>query len=295
MRIGFAGLGDMGLPMARRILAAGHQLVAWNRSRDKLELLEREGAVAAASPAELMAGADLVGLCLTSDKAVEEVAFGHDGLFAAGEAAGKTVADFSTGAIEAAASFAERARARGGAWVDAPVSGGVPAAESGRLIVFAGGEAQSVAALEPLFAAVAAKVTHLGPSGSGQTAKLCNQAIVASNFLVIAETLALARKAGVEVARLPEALKGGFADSTPLQIFGPRMAAHQFEPRLGAVELMIKDVGLASALAERVAAATPMLDAARALYDSARRSADIDTAGDLSRLIELFEPPVQGR
>ena len=289
MRIGFAGLGDMGLPMARRVLAAGHELVAWNRSRARLELLERDGAVAAANPAELMERADLVGLCLTSDLAVEEVAFGPHGLFSAGDPAGKVVADFSTGAMEAAVSFAERARALGAAWVDAPVSGGAPAAESGRLIVFAGGEVQAVAALEPLFSAVAARVTHMGPAGGGQTAKLCNQSIVACNMLVIAETLALARKAGVDVERLPEALKGGFADSAPLQIFGPRMAAHGFEPRLGAIDLMIKDVGLVEALAARIGASTPMLDAARSLYAAARGSDRIDTSGDISRLIGLFE------
>lgn len=288
-RIGFAGLGDMGMPVARRILAAGHDLTVWNRSREKLDMLEREGAAVAESPAALMEAADLVGLCLTSDRAVEAVAFGPQGLFSAPKCAGKVVADFSTGAIDAAVSFAERAQALGASWVDAPVSGGVPAAESGGLIVFAGGEASAIDALGPLLHAVAAKVTHLGPAGTGQTTKLCNQAIVACNLMVIAETLALARKAGVEVERLPEALKGGFADSAPLQIFGPRMAAHAFEPRLGAIDLMIKDVGLASALAQASHATTPMLACARTLYGHALASTAIDTTADLSKLINLFE------
>jgi 3-hydroxyisobutyrate dehydrogenase-like beta-hydroxyacid dehydrogenase len=290
-RIGFIGLGDMGLPMARRILAAGHQLVVWNRSREKLDLLAGEGAVVAASPADLMDQADLVGLCLTSDQAVETVAFGPQGLFGVGvgAVAGKVVADFSTGAIAAAVSFAERAKAQGAAWVDAPVSGGVPAAEEGRLIVFAGGKGQALEALDPMFSAVAAKVTHLGPAGAGQTAKLCNQAIVACNLLVIAETLALARKAGVDVERLPGALKGGFADSAPLQIFGPRMAAHAFEPRLGAIDLMIKDVRMANDLADVASARMPMLELARVLYEEALASPALDTSSDLSRLIGLFE------
>lgn len=290
MIIGFIGLGDMGLPMARRILAAGHELVAWNRSRDKLDLLQGEGAAAASSPAEVMERAEVIGLCLTSHVPVEEVAFGPQGLFSAPDPAGRTIVDFSTGAIEAAVAFAGRAQGHGSAWVDAPVSGGAPAAQEGRLIVFAGGEAGAIAAAEPLLSAVSARVTQMGASGGGQTAKLCNQAIVASNMLVIAETLALARKAGVAVARLPEALKGGFADSTPLQIFGPRMASHAFEPRLGAIDLMIKDVGLIQALAERVGASTPMLDRARELYASARGSGQVDTSGDMSRLIGLFEP-----
>lgn len=289
MRIGFIGLGDMGLPMTRRILAAGHELIAWNRSPERLDLLASEGAIVGGLAA-VWRQSEVIGLCLTSHNAVEEVVFGPEGLFSFGEVAGLNLVDFSTGAIEAAVSFAERSRTLGAAWVDAPVSGGVPAAQSGTLTIFAGGEAEAVAAAEPLLSAVAARVTHMGPSGSGQAAKLCNQAIVACNMLVIAETLALARRAGVDAPRLPEALKGGFADSTPLQIFGPRMAAHQFEPRLGAIDLMIKDVGLIGALAERVGADTPMLEAARALYAKARGSGDVDTAGDMSRLIGLFEP-----
>jgi 3-hydroxyisobutyrate dehydrogenase-like beta-hydroxyacid dehydrogenase len=130
----------------------------------------------------------------------------------------------------------------------------------------------------------------MGPVGAGQTAKICNQMIVACNLLVIAETIALARKAGLEVARLLSALKGGFADSMPLQIFGPRMAEHRFEPRLGAVGLMQKDVRLASSMAESHNARTPMLSLARELYAQVTGRGSIDPATDISTLIGLFEP-----
>jgi 3-hydroxyisobutyrate dehydrogenase-like beta-hydroxyacid dehydrogenase len=290
MMLGFIGLGDMGLPMAQRLLGAGRTVVAWNRSAAKLDALVEVGAIRAASPAEVMARAELVGLCLTSDDAVDEVAWGTNGLFSVPLSGRKLVADFSTGSPEAAVAFAAKAKTHGASWVDAPVSGGVPAASAGSLIIFAGGEAEAIAALDPLLAPLCARVSHMGPVGTGQFTKICNQMIVSCNLLVIAETLAMARKAGVDVARLPAALKGGFADSTPLQIFGPRMAKHRFEPRLGAIALMEKDVGLASALSASNNAHTPMLALARDLYSQVRHRAGIDVTADLSYLIGLFEP-----
>ena len=283
--IGFIGLGDIGMPMARRILAAGHRLVAWNRSKDKLAGLCGQGAEAAASPADVMARCDLVGLCLTAQDAVREVAFGPGGLFEAPPGGGrKLVADFSTGAPEAAAEFARLAAEKGCGWVDAPVSGGVPGAEQGTLIVFAGGEASDVAALAPLFSAFSTRVTHMGPAGTGQMTKICNQMIVACSLLVVAETMAAGRAAGIAVERLPAALRGGFADSIPFQIFGPRMASHTFSPRLGAIDLMRKDLSLGRAMAEKAGAGTPIRDLCAKLYDGAA-----DGTADLAAVIGLFE------
>ena len=285
MQIGFLGLGDMGQPMARRVLANGHRLVVWNRDPAKMEALVAQGAEPASSPAALMDRVDIVGLCVTSDRAVEAIAFGPEGLFSAAATEGKAVADFSTGSADAARSFAERAAQQGADWVDAPVSGGVPAAVAGSLIVMAGGDAGAIARLEPLLSAVSQRVSHLGPSGCGQLMKLCNQMIVSCNVLVMAETIALARKAGIDVSRFADTLKGGFADSVPLQIFGPRMAAHRFEPRQTAIGLMKKDAGLAAQLAEEFGMDTPMLQRAVELY----ARGDIDADADVSRLIALHE------
>ncbi|WP_116086495.1 NAD(P)-dependent oxidoreductase [Tropicimonas sp. IMCC34011] len=287
--IGFVGLGDMGLPMASRLLAEGHEVIAWNRSPGPLSALEEKGAVAAADPAEVMSRAELVGLCLSSHETVETVAFGPRGLFSATDIAARAVADFSTGSAEAARSFANRAEEKGVAWVDAPVSGGVPAAESGELIVFAGGTAEGARMLAPLFEAVAERVTHVGPSGAGQVMKICNQMIAATNVVAIAEATAFARKAGVEVDTLASALAGGFADSAPLRIFGPRMAAQSFSPRLGAISLMRKDTGLVQALAAEIGAEVPLTDAARRVYDRAGDHPDIDFDSDLSALVRLYE------
>jgi len=283
--MGFIGLGQMGLPMVHRLLGAGHELTVWNRSRDKLEALAAEGARVASSPAEVMERSGLVGLCLTSDMAVETVAFGVDGLFSARDLAGKAIADFSTGSAEAAVEFERRAAKHGASWVDAPVSGGVPAATAGTLIVFAGGGSDALARLKPLFAAVSSRVSHMGRAGTGQLTKICNQIIVACNMLVMAETIALARRVGIDVSRFAEALKGGFADSTPLQIFGPRMAAHRFEPHIGSIALMKKDVDLAGALAAKTQAIAPMLERALGLYEQP----GLPLEADLSRLIGLYE------
>lgn len=292
--VGFLGLGDMGLPMARRLSGAGHKLLVWNRDREKADHLASDGALLASTPADISRQADLVGLCLTSHAAVEEVAFGPAGLFSGASRRMQAVADFSTGAVEAARDFALRAAAHGVAWVDAPVSGGVAAATDGRLVIFAGGDPRAIALLRPLFAPLAMQVTHMGNSGSGQATKICNQAIVAANILLLAETIAMARRAGIDVERLPEAMAGGFADSAPLRIFGPRMAKHAFEPRLGAIALMAKDAGLAGAMARRLGAETPILDAAANIYAHLGTDGTLAPNDDISALIRLYEEQAHG-
>lgn len=291
MRLGFIGLGDMGAPMVRRLLAAGHPVAVWNRTAAKAAPLVALGARLAAAPRALLAEADLVALSLTDDAAVSAVAFAADGLAAAGAAgAGKLVVDFSTIDPAASRAIAERLRAATGtAWVDAPVSGGVPGAEAGSLVVLAGGDEADIARARPLFESLARRVTHMGPAGAGQTAKLCNQMIVAVNVLTIAETVAFARRAGVAVERLAGALHGGFADSRPLQIFGPRMASRSFTPRQSAIALMGKDLGLAQDLARRIGAATPVSALCAALYETIRMRSDIDYAADVSELVRLYE------
>jgi len=264
-------------------------VVAWNRSSDKLSALVAHGATPAASPGEVMSCADLIGLCLTSDQAVEQVAWGDRGLFSTNFSGRKFIADFSTGSPSAAVSLAARAAARGASWIDVPVSGGVRAANAGTLVAFAGGDANAIAALHALLSPLCERVSHMGFAGAGQVTKLCNQTLVACNLLVIAETIALARKAGIDVAALPAALKGGFADSSPLQIFGPRMAEHSFEPRLGAISLMAKDVRLAMELSAANGAFTPNLALASEQYARACSHCEFDQSADIASLIGLFE------
>ncbi|WP_439487107.1 NAD(P)-dependent oxidoreductase [Blastomonas fulva] len=287
-RLGFIGLGDLGLPMARRLLAQG-PLTVWNRTSDKALAMGADGAQVAPSAAALAVDCDIIGLCLTSHDAVEAVAFGISGIFDGCDGRRRVIVDFSTGAPDRAHEFAQRAMALGCGWVDAPVSGGVPAAQSGKLIVFAGGEVDDVAQAHPLIAPLAARITHMGPSGAGQTTKLCNQMIVACNMLVIAETIAAARRAGVDVERLPDALRGGFADSQPFQIFGPRMAAHAFTPRLGAVSLMEKDLKLAREMAHKAGGDTPISELCAQLYARVGPEEGLSADGDIATVIGLFE------
>jgi 3-hydroxyisobutyrate dehydrogenase len=293
MNLAFIGLGDLGMPMARRLLSVGAQVTAWNRSAEKLQALAAEGATTAASPAELMARTDIVGLCLNSHQAVEEVAWGPRGLFSSTAPRARFIADFSTGSPEAAVSFARRAAERQVTWVDTPFSGGAAAAAAGKLIVFAGGDVDAIAALQPLLSPLAVRVSRMGSVGMGQVMKLCNNAISGCVLLLIAETIALARKADIDVMHFAEALKGGVADSPHLQIFGPRMAEHRFEPRLGAIALIERDVNLASELAAARGAHTPILSLVRELYAGAREKPSIDVTADVSRLIGLFESIAQ--
>jgi 3-hydroxyisobutyrate dehydrogenase-like beta-hydroxyacid dehydrogenase len=281
--IGFIGLGDIGLPMAMRLLDVGHTLTVWNRTPEKAAPLVARGATLAESPAALFATCDLIGLCLTSHDAVSDVAAA---LFAAAPTdRRRTIVDLSTGAAERTVEQARLAASHGIGWVDSPVSGGVPAAATGTLTLFVGGEEADIAAAAPLLTALGARQTVMGGPGSGQAAKICNQMIVACSLLVIAETIATARKAGIDVTNLPEALRGGFADSLPLQIFGNRMATHSFEPRLGAIALMTKDLSLARAMAARVDATAPVSALCAKLYAQIA-----DPQADLSHVIELFEP-----
>lgn len=255
--LAYIGIGLMGAPMARRLVEAGHTLAVWNRSRDKLAPLIARGARAAASPGEAASGAEMVMMCVTDTAAAEAVVFGAGGV-AEGIAREAILVDFSSISPEATRRFAERLRAeRGAGWIDAPVSGGVPGAEQGTLAIMAGGEAAEIERVRPVMQSLASRFTHMGPSGAGQTTKLCNQMIVGCNLAVIAEAIKLAQAAGVDATRLPDCLKGGFADSLPLQIFGRRMATGKYDPPLAASETMLKDLDTACDLARQTT--TPLL------------------------------------
>ena len=189
--LGFAGIGLMGLPMCRRLLAAGYPLTVWNRNPDKCAALVEAGARQVATPAELCRHADLVMLCLADTVVVREVVFGAAGV-AEGAKSGQLLVDFSslepTATREMANSLASKT---GMSWLDAPVSGGVVGAEAGSLAIMVGGEAADLERVRPVLLTLGQRVTHMGAVGAGQVTKACNQMIVACNALVIAEVVAL--------------------------------------------------------------------------------------------------------
>lgn len=256
--LAFAGLGLMGLPMCRRLLAAGYPLTVWNRHPEKCAALVAAGARQVASPAELCDHADLVMLCLANTEVVREVVFGPAGV-ASGAKAGQLLVDFSslepTATRDMAAQLSSDC-AMG--WLDAPVSGGVPGAEAGTLAIMVGGEEADLERVRAVLLNLGQRVTHMGAVGAGQVTKACNQMIVACNALVIAEVVALAERSGVDASRLADALSGGFADSKPLQILAPQMAASRFEPVKWHVRTLLKDLDGAVRFSREQGSATPI-------------------------------------
>lgn len=277
-KLGYLGLGLMGLPMTRRLLGAGYDVAVWNRSPGKAAALADAGAKAAASPREVAEQASIVFMCLTDASAVEEVVFGDNGL--AGVAgAGRLVVDFSSIHPDKTRSIATRLKqANGMAWVDAPVSGGTKGAEEATLAIMAGGEAADVERVRPYIMAMARNFTHMGPSGAGQTTKLCNQVIVGCAMAVLAEATRFAVNAGIDAKRLPEALAGGFADSIPLQLFVPRMAQGIHSPPLGHIHTMLKDLDTVVDVARDTSTPVPMAALAAQIFRMAKavRGADAD-------------------
>jgi len=284
MKLGFIGIGLMGRPMTLRLLAAGHEVTVWNRSRDKLAGVLEKGARPADAPAAVARAAEVVMMCVTDQHAAHEVLFGPGGVAEAARP-GLIVVDFSSIAPASARQFAERLAEKGAGLVDAPVSGGVPGAEKGTLAIMAGGRAEDIERVRPVVMHLAARFTRMGDSGAGQTTKLCNQVIVGSLLAVIADAVRLAEAAGVDARRLPEALKGGFADSLPLQIFGARMAARTFEPSIGSAYLMLKDLQNALDVASQHRIALPLASRALERYHELKDAGKIDK--DPAMLVQL--------
>ncbi|WP_197493325.1 NAD(P)-dependent oxidoreductase [Woeseia oceani] len=281
-RIGFVGTGLMGAPMVRRLLQAAYPVTIWNRTESKSHELQQDGARIAGSPAEVAESADIMCLCVTDTAAVETVVFGDYGV-ARGAQPDKILVDFSSIKPDATRKMATRLHALSAMhWVDAPVSGGVKGATDGSLIIMFGSEESVVERVTPMFAVLASRATHMGRSGSGQATKLCNQIIVATNLLAIAESLRLGQEAGIRIGRLPAALSGGWADSLPLQIIGPHIAGMKSEKKTGALSTMLKDIESALSAAEDHGVELRVLREAVATYKEACSTAGSDA--DISEL-----------
>ena len=285
MKLGYIGIGLMGGPMTLRLLAAGHEVAVWNRSRDKLAAVTAQGAKAMNSPSEVARASEIVMMCVTDQKAVEDVLFGKEGVFES-KKQNLLIVDFSSIAPASARDFAARLEKLGMGLIDAPVSGGTSGAQKGTLAIMAGGKHEHIERVRPVVMHLAQRFTRMGDSGAGQMTKLCNQVIVGSLLTVISEAVRLAEEGGVDAKMLPEALKGGFADSLPLQIFGARMAARSFEPVIGTNAIMLKDLKNAAAVAKERGLPLPMASAAAERYQQAVKQGKADA--DASTLVELL-------
>ncbi len=260
-RIAFLGIGLMGTPMAERLVAAGRDVVLWNRTRAKAEAIG--GTCVAATPAAAAAEADVLITMLETGPVVEAALFGPDGA-AAPLKRGALVIDMSSSPPPLARDHAQRFAARGIGYRDAPVSGGVVGARAGTLAIMAGGNAADFARAKPIFELLG-RPTLVGPAGSGQLAKCCNQAIVAITIGAVAEALLLAAASGADPVAVREALLGGFADSRILQLHGKRMIERDFLPG-GRARVQLKDQDTILAAAKAAKLQLPLSQCVTALY-----------------------------
>lgn len=271
-RIGFAGIGLMGGPMAGRLLAEGLNVTVWNRTASKAEVLSAGGARVVSSAADCARDAEIFITMLESGDAVHAV------LFEAGAAEalppGAVVVDMSSIGADEARTHAAELGARGIAHLDAPVSGGTVGAEAGSLAIMVGGSQAAFHQVAPVLELMGRPVL-VGPAGAGQVAKLANQMIVANTIGAVAEALVFAASAGADPGRVREALRGGFADSRILDLHGSRMVAGDFEAR-GRTSIQIKDLVNASRAARAAGAATPYTGLSLELFREL-----LETEGDL--------------
>jgi 2-hydroxy-3-oxopropionate reductase len=246
-KIALIGAGAMGGAIGARLVATGTRLAVFDLDPDKLAPLVAAGATAAPSAADAAKDARAVILSLNAPHIVRAAVFGPDGV-AQGAAPGTLIIDMSSIDPAATKALAADAAAMGLAWVDSPLSGGIPKAATGELTLMQGGASEDVAAAQAILAKVASNQTHMGPAGAGQTTKLINQVLCGLGFLAVAEATALAEAAGVDVAKIPQALRGGRADSAILQEYMPRFATRDYR-RTGRIDNMVKDLNGAADLA----------------------------------------------
>jgi 3-hydroxyisobutyrate dehydrogenase-like beta-hydroxyacid dehydrogenase len=282
MRVAFLGLGIMGRSMAANLVKAGHEVAIWNRTPGK----NVEGARVAASPADAAAGVEVVWMCVSDTSAVEQVLFGADGAAEVLAAhSGAIIADSSTISPSATLRFAERVKARGIDYVDAPMTGSKIAAEAGSLIFMVGGSDAALARLQPLFQAMGKQVFHMGETGKGQATKLVMNLQIALIFEGFAEALTLAAKLGVNVEKLLPLIQASMVRSGVVDYKAPFILQRDFSPNFP-LRLMLKDIRLALDAAREARVRLPGLEAVEEVYDVAAEEGqqDLDYASTLTLL-----------
>jgi 3-hydroxyisobutyrate dehydrogenase len=284
--VAFLCLGAMGGPMAGHLAHAGHPVTVWNRTAAKADAwAARHGGRVAASPAAAAEGAQVVFACTGDDEALRAITLGPEGALA-GMARGSVFVDHTTVSAEVTRELAAAAAERGISWIDAPVSGGEEGARQGRLTVMAGGDAEAFARVEPLLACYAKTAVRLGPTGSGQLAKMVNQICIAGLLEALAEGLRFAERAGLDPAVLFPVLAEGAAGSWQMRQRAQTMSERRFEFGF-AVDWMCKDLGIALAEAARNGARLPITELV------AQRYAELRARGhgrlDTSSLVLLLD------
>ena len=264
-RIGFIGLGLMGQGFTAHLVESGYAVTGFDIDPAKVAKAAGHGVTAAASSAEVTANSDVILVCVISTDAVQQAVLGEGGVVESGTA-DKVLVDHSTTIVDTTKKMAAQLKdACGMGWVDAPVSGGPPAARNGTLAIMAGGADEDIANVKPVINDLASGFTHFGPVGAGQVAKMVNQILVLNNYVVLAEALALAESGGIDASKIPEALKAGHAGSNLLQSAFPRMIDRDYEP-LGYARQILKDLDMLHDLAKGLKSPTPMSSQTSSLF-----------------------------
>jgi len=265
-RIGFVGLGIMGKPMARNLLKAGYALTVYSRRRESVEALITEGAQGVNSLREVGERSTVVITMVTDTPDVQQVVLGSDGLLSSLPSGG-TIIDMSTISPTATREIAVATQTKGIHFLDAPVSGGEGGAIAGTLSIMVGGEASTFNSCLPILQAMGKNIIHVGPSGSGQLVKLCNQIAVAVTNLAMSEALIFAAKAGVNLEHMHQAISGGAAGSWQLSNLAPRVFQRDFAPGF-MVKLQQKDLRLVLQEADRLRLALPATSLVHNLFNA---------------------------
>ncbi len=262
--VGFIGLGVMGASMASHVLGGGYELIVYNRTKAKADLLLARGAKWAETPAEVAAVSDVVVTIVGYPKDVEEVYLGPNGILAAKK--GGYVVDMTTSSPILAKRIYKEAKAKGISALDAPVSGGDIGARNGQLVIMAGGDRQAFDELQALFGLMGRTIRYFGEAGAGQYTKMVNQIAIASGMVGVAEAVAFAKKAGLDVTEVIETISGGAAASWTLSNLAPRMVRGDTAPGFF-IKHIIKDMKIALECAEEMHLEMPGLQLAKRLYD----------------------------
>lgn len=280
-KIAFLGMGLMGTRMATRLVQAGFEVAVWNRSPAACESVLSLGAKSL--QLSEIGQYPVILSCLADDNAVQAVLDQIEPFLTAQQ----VIVDFSSLSVDQTQKLAQQASLKQVTWIDSPVSGGTAGAEQGSLVIFAGGDANTIEKLSPIYHVLSQRVTRMGETGTGQATKICNQLIVAANSTLIAEAVALAGQAGVDTRLLAPALAGGFADSKPFQILTPRMATHSFEPVQWKVQTLSKDLNNALQLAAQFQLQIPVAE--KALSQLQAHQAKGFAEADLATIIHQVE------
>lgn len=284
-QIGFIGLGTMGAPMALNLLRAGYNVTVYNRTAEKCEPLKAEGAQVAATPLGAAEGKDVIITMISNDDSIREVFYGDNGILDALKP-GAVVIDSSTISPGLVHEVAAAVEAKGGKFLDAPVTGSKPAAIDGTLVFMVGGDAEVIESVRGLFDTMGRLLLHMGANGSGAAAKLAHNAMVGIHNAALAEGFSIAVKSGVPADKFLQLVQNGSAGSKQAELKGRKIIDGDFSNQFS-LALMLKDLKLATSLSDATGVPTPMLGVAKSLFQAGYNHGFGDE--DLSAVVKCYE------